>query len=409
MARSAVGDGVLIVGGGLGAARTARALRDLGYSGRLRIVAEEHEAPYDRPPLSKDLLLGAVSGPEIILLTEADAAALEIELMLGARAVGLQPRRRRVRLTTGEALGYDALVIATGARARRLPGLSHLRQAHHLRTVGDARRLRSALLGTPRVAVIGGGFIGLEVAAAARALGCEVTVVEAATTPLAAVVGTELGRIVQAWHEEHGVRFRCGAEVRSAREHGGLRSLVLADGTSVAAEVAVIGVGAEPCVEWLEPSGLRMHRGVVCDRDGRTSADGVYVVGDAACRHEGGVCVAGEHWTAAAQQSLRVAKALLGRPDGGPAGDESYFWSDQYGSRLQFAGTADASTRLTIESGSVEARSFVAVCRTGGAVTGVFAMNRPGPFVRTRLALQAAAPERRRAPRGANGPAARAR
>lgn len=407
MAAAAVPKNVLIVGGGLGAARTARALRDLGYSGRLRLVSEEDEAPYDRPPLSKEVLHGVDS--DLTLLSERDAATLGIELVLGARAVGLQPHRHLVRLAGGETLGFDALVIATGARPRRLPGLSHLRNMHHLRTIGDALRLHSALLAAPRVAVIGGGFIGLEVAAAARKLGCEVTVVEAAAVPLAAVVGTELGRIVQDWHEEHGVRFRCGSAVRAARDDGHVRSFTLADGSPVAAEVAVVGVGAKPCVEWLEPSGLRMHRGVICDRDGRTSADGVYVLGDAACRHEDGMCLASGHWTAAAQQSLRVAKAILGRPDGGPAGDESYFWSDQYGSRLQFAGRADASTRLTIESGSVEARSFLAVCRTAGAVTGVFAMNRPGPFVRARLALQAAPSERDLTTRAANGLAARTR
>ncbi len=398
MATSAVPGDVLIVGGGLGAARTARALRDLGFSGRIRLVSEEHEPPYDRPPLSKEMLLGGEVG--IGLLSEPEAAALDIEILLGRRAVGLQPHRRRVRMADGDALGYDALVIATGARPRRLAGLEHGPNVHYLRSAGDSRRLRGALLALPRVAVVGGGFIGLEVAAAARTLGCEVTVVEAAPAPLAPVIGPELGRIVQRWHEEHGVAFRCGAAVRSARGD----ALALDDGSSAPAGVTVVGVGAQPCVEWLEPSGLRMHRGVVCDRDGRTSAAGVYAVGDAACRHEDGLCVAGEHWTAAAQQALRVAKAIVGSPDPGPAGDESYFWSDQFGSRLQFAGTAGPETRVTIESGDVASRAFVAFCRAGQAVTGVFAMNSPGPFVRARLALAAG---ERSVPRGngvASGP-----
>ena len=379
-------DDVLIVGGGIAAARTARALRELGFEGRLRLVSDELEPPYDRPPLSKELLLEG-EGAAVGLLDRREAASLGVELILGRRAVRLHPRRRRVRLEDGEVLAFDALVIATGSRPRHLPGLDHSRDVHYLRTLEDARRLRAALLGTPSVAIVGGGFIGLEVAAAARTLGCEVTVVEAAGVPLATVVGPELGGIVQRWHEDHGVRFRCGTAVRSARAEERLRALALADGTCVEAEVAVVGIGAEPCVEWLDPAGLEMHRGVVCDRDGRTSADGVYALGDAACRHEGGACVAGEHWTAAAQQALRVAKAILGRPDPSPAGDESYFWSDQYGSRLQFAGAAAA--RVAIAAGDVSSRSFVAHCLDGETVTGVFAMNDPRGFMRARLGMAA--------------------
>ena len=295
-------------------------------------------------------------------------------------------------MADGDALGYDALVIATGAPPRRLAGLEHGRDVHYLRSVGDSRRLRGALLALPRVAVVGGGFIGLEVAAAARTLGCEVTVVEAAPAPLAPIIGPELGRIVQRWHEEHGVEFRCGAAVRSARGD----ALALEDGSSVAAGLAVVGVGAEPCVEWLEPAGLTMHRGVVCDRDGRTSAAGVYAVGDAACRHEDGVCVAGEHWTA---RRPAGAARREGDSSGAPIPGRRATRATSGPTSTAHASSSPARpalpARITIESGSVEARSFVAFCRAGEAVTGVFAMNSPGPFVRARPR-----PGRRGAPGG---------
>jgi 3-phenylpropionate/trans-cinnamate dioxygenase ferredoxin reductase component len=380
---------VLIVGGGLAGARTARALRDLGFAGAIRLVSEEKEPPYDRPPLSKDFLLGLAGDDAIRLMSEQEAAALEVELHLGHRAVGLQPRRRRVRLADGGVLPYGTLVIATGARARRMPALNCFSGVHYLRTAADARRLRSALAGRPRLAIVGGGFIGLEVAAAARTLGCEVTVVEAAEAPLATVIGPDLGRAVQAWHEDRGVRFRCGAAVRAARGDGRIASLELADGTSVPAREVVAGVGIEPNVEWLAPAGVELHRGVVCDADGRTAAEGVFAAGDAACRHVDDRCLPGGHWTATNEQALRVAAAIAGRPETRPPGDPTYFWSDQFDSRLQFAGRAGPGTEVSVVSGAVGARSFLAHCHRGGRVTGVFAMNDPGAFVRARIALSA--------------------
>lgn len=385
---------VLIVGGGLAAARVARALRDRGFPGAIRLVSEEAEAPYDRPPLSKEFLLGDADAIPVRLLDERTAAELDVELHLGRRAVRLQPGRRRVRLDDGDSLAYGALVVATGARPRRMPALDRFDGVHYLRTAGDARRLRRALAGAPRVAVVGGGFIGLEVAAVARTRGCEVTVVEAAEAPLASVVGPELGSVVQRRHEERGVAFHCGAAVHGARGSDRLESLVLADGRSVPADVAVVGLGIEPNVEWLAPAGLTLHGGVVCDADGRTSAEGVYVAGDVACRHLDGACARTEHWTAANEQALRVADAIVGRPETRPPSDGSYFWSDQFESRMQFIGRAGPETSVTIASGSVDERSFVAHCHLHGELTGVFAMNDPRAFLRARRGVSARAPNR---------------
>lgn len=386
-AETSVPDDVLVVGGGLAAVRVARALRDRGFAGAIRLVSEEAEPPYDRPPLSKEFLLGDTDAIPVRLLDERGAAELDIELRLGRRAVALQPRRRRVRLADGEWLGYGALVVATGARARRMPALDRFGGVHYLRTADDARRLRRILARGPRVAVVGGGFIGLEVAAVARTRGCEVTVLEAAEAPLASVVGPDLGRIVQRTHEERGVAFRCGAAVGGARGAGRVESLLLADGRSVPADVVVVGLGIEPNAEWLAPAGLALHRGIVCDADGRTSAAGVYVAGDVACRHLDGACARSEHWTAANEQALRVAAAITGRPETRAPADGSYFWSDQYESRLQFTGRAGPRASATIASGSVGDGSFVAHCHLHGELTAVFAMNDPRGFLQGRRAL----------------------
>lgn len=384
-------DGVLIVGGGLAAARTALALRALGHSGPLRLLSEERDPPYDRPPLSKAVLLGTAGPDSIGLLSAAEAAEQGIELLLGRPAAGLDIAARRVALADGDTLRYDVLVIATGARPRRLAALGDRAGVHHLRTLADAQTLRAALLEHPRVAVVGGGFIGLEVAAAARTLRCAVTVLEAAAAPLATVLGAELGALVCAWHEEHGVAVRCGVPVRAARGNGRVEAVELADGSAVAADVVIAGLGVEPAVGWIGPQALEQHRGVVVDEHGRTSATGIYALGDAACRHTGGRCVPGGHWTGTNEQALRVAAAIVGRPDERPPGDGSYFWSDQHDTRLQFAGQVPPGARVTYEAGSVADRAFLATCRVPGdsAPCAVFAMGAPRAFVRRRLEVAA--------------------
>lgn len=378
---------VLIAGGGLAGVRTAQGLRDHGFGGRVTILSAEGELPYDRPPLSKAFLLGQADDDAIRLLRSDAFAARGIELELSAPARALDRNSRAVELDDGRRLRYDTLVVATGARPRRLAGSADLQGVHYLRSAADARALRLALQAGARVVVVGGGFIGLEVAAAAATLGAHVTVVEALAAPLSAIVGTEIGTVVRAWHEEHGVAFECAASVQALLGAERVEEVQLADGARLGADVVVVGIGVQPNVEWLEGSGVELHRGAVSDPDGRTSAEAVWAVGDASCRHAGGTCVRSEHWTAANDHARRAAAAIVGAPaPDQPA--ETYFWSDQYDARLQFVGTPAPGSVAVIESGSVEVRTFVATYRDGDRPTAVFAMNSPREFLRARLMLR---------------------
>jgi 3-phenylpropionate/trans-cinnamate dioxygenase ferredoxin reductase subunit len=378
---------VVIAGGGLAAVRTAQGLRDLSFEGTILLVSEEHEPPYDRPPLSKGYLLGQADDEKIRLLSQDRLAALNVELQLGTRAESIDRDARRVALSGGKTVEYGKLVVATGARPNRIAALDGFEGVIYLRTADDARALRDALAGRPRVGIVGGGFIGLEVASVARQLGCEVTVVELAVAPLAPVLGDELGRFVQEWHEEQGVAFRCGSALVGARGDERIEELVLADGSTLPVEVVVAGVGVKPNVSWLEDSGLEIHAGLVVDDQGRTSDPSVFGVGDATCRHVGGRCLPSGHWTAASEQASLVASALVGETLESFI-QEGYFWSDQFDARLQFAGTVGPEPKLTMASGEMGERAFVALLGDDAdEVTGVFAMNSPREFVRKSLTL----------------------
>jgi 3-phenylpropionate/trans-cinnamate dioxygenase ferredoxin reductase component len=378
---------VVIAGGGLAAVRTVQGLRDLSFDGTILLVSEEHEPPYDRPPLSKGYLLGQADDEKIRLLSQDRLSALDVEMQLGTRAEGLDRAARRVALSDGKTVEYGKLVVATGARPNRISALDGLEGVIYLRTANDARALRDALSGRPRVGIVGGGFIGLEVASVARQLGCEVTVVELAAAPLAPVLGTELGRFVQEWHEEQGVAFRCGCGLVGARGARRVEELALADGSTLSVDVVVAGVGVTANVSWLEGAGLEIHRGLVVDDQGRTADPAVFGVGDATCRHVGGRCLPSGHWTAASEQAGLVASALVGKTLESFI-QEGYFWSDQFDARLQFTGTVGPEPKLTMASGEMEERAFVALLEDDAdEVTGVFAMNSPREFVRTSLGL----------------------
>jgi 3-phenylpropionate/trans-cinnamate dioxygenase ferredoxin reductase subunit len=372
---------VVIVGGGLAAVRTAQTLRDLDYTGTIRLVSDEHRLPYDRPPLSKDFLLGEASEADIELLSEERLQELGVEVSLASAARRLDRDGRQVELDDGTGIGYGKLVIATGARANRIAALDGLAGVTYLRTAADSSVLREELARGPRVGIVGGGFIGLEVASVARRLGCEVTVIEMASAPLGPIVGDELGSFIQAWHEQQGVRFRCGTAITAGRGNGCVRELVLADGGTVAVDLAVVGVGVTPNVEWLQGSGLELHRGLVCDEQCRTSDPLIYAAGDVTCRHVGGQCRPCGHWTAASDHAGVVAAALTGEDDAASV-QEGYFWSDQFDARLQFVGSVPAQPSLTIASGGLEDHSFVALLGDPEATTGVFAMNSPREFIR---------------------------
>ena len=383
-----------MVGASLAGLSAARSLRKQGYDGRLMVIGDEPHRPYDRPPLSKEFLAGTVG--EADLLLEADGEDLRAEWLLGARAVALQVdgAERVLLLDDGREVRADGVVLATGAAARNLPGTDGLAGVHTLRTLDDARALRDELALGGRLVVIGGGFIGAEVASTAYALGLDVTVIEAAPTPLAGPLGETMGGIVSALHEAHGVRLLCGAGVKGLSGEDRVDAVLLEDGRTVPADIVVVGVGARPCVEWLEGSGVELDNGVKCGADGRTGVAGVVAVGDCASWYDprAGFHRRVEHWTGARERPDAAVAALLSWGAAEPGVPRPpYFWSDQYGVKIQFAGHAAGADSVTVEEGATGDRSFLAVYRCAGQPVAVLAMNQPRLFMRWRKQLAATA------------------
>jgi 3-phenylpropionate/trans-cinnamate dioxygenase ferredoxin reductase component len=320
---------VVIVGAGLAGSRCAETLRAEGFGGRIVLIGEERRAPYERPALSKEFLAG--ERERIELRPPGHWEAREIELVLGRRVERLDLARR----TYEGGPPADALVIATGARARALPGPTPP-GVLTLRAAADAERLGRALAATGRLAIVGAGFVGAEVASTARALGVEVTLIDMTPVPLARVLGEETGRLLAERYREHGVDLRMGTGLRAMRTSpaGRLSGLELADGSFVPCDTALIAIGAEPASELLGGD----RGGIDTDACGRTAHRGVFACGDVArsWRPSLGDRVRVEHWTSAAGQAASVAHAVLGRSR--PYDDVPYFWSDQFGLRLQHVG-----------------------------------------------------------------------
>ncbi|WP_190173931.1 NAD(P)/FAD-dependent oxidoreductase [Streptomyces mirabilis] len=382
---------VAVVGASLAGLSAARSLRKQGYDGRLVVIGDELHRPYDRPPLSKEFLAGTLGEADLSL--ETDDEDLRAEWLLGARATGLDRTERAVRLADGREVRADGIVIATGAVARTLPGSESLAGVHTLRTLDDARALRDELARGGRLVVIGGGFIGAEVASTAYALGLDTTVVEAAPTPLAGPLGARMGGIVSTLHVDHGVRLLCGVGVKGLSGERRVDAVLLEDGRSIPADIVVVGVGARPCVEWLEGSGVELDNGVKCGADGRTSLAGVVAVGDCANWYDprAGAHRRVEHWTGARERpDAAIATLLAGGAVEPGVPRPPYFWSDQYGVKIQFAGHAAAADSVTIEAGAADDRDVLAVYRRAGVPVAVLGMNQPRLFTRWRKQLAAA-------------------
>jgi NADPH-dependent 2,4-dienoyl-CoA reductase/sulfur reductase-like enzyme len=318
---------VAVVGASLAGLSSVRALRSQGFDGRLVVIGDEPHRPYDRPPLSKEFLAGKVTAPDIAL--EADDEDLQAEWLLGVRAERLDLAERSVLLGDGTRVQADGVVVATGANARVLPGTDGLTGIHTLRTLDDALALRAELEPGRRLVVIGAGFIGAEVASTARALGLDVTVVEAMETPLAGPLGAEMGDVVGSLHADHGVRLLCGVGVRRFTGASRVDGIELADGRRLPADLVLVGVGAHPNVEWLHGSGLGLGNGILCDSGGLTSVPGVVAVGDCAAWYDRriGRHHRVEHWTGALDRPKRAVATLLSgdssgrtlpRPTSGP-------------------------------------------------------------------------------------------
>ncbi|GHE70805.1 pyridine nucleotide-disulfide oxidoreductase [Streptomyces capitiformicae] len=377
-----------MVGASLAGLSAARSLRKQGYDGRLVVIGGELHRPYDRPPLSKEFLAGTIGEADLAL--ESEGEDLGAEWLLGTRATGLDRMDRAVRLADGREVRADGIVIATGAAARTLPGSEGLAGVHLLRTLDDARALRDELARGGRLVVIGGGFVGAEVASTAYALGLDVTVIEAAPTPLAGPLGETMGGVVSALHADHGVRLLCGVGVKGLSGERQVNAVLLEDGRTVPADTVVVGVGARPCVEWLEGSGVALENGVKCGVDGRTSLAGVVAVGDCANWYDPRAATHRrvEHWTGARERPDAAVATLLSGGAAEPGVPRPpYFWSDQYGVKIQFVGHAAGADSLTIEEGTPDDRNVLAVYRRAGHPVAVLGMNQPRLFTRWRKQL----------------------
>ena len=370
---------IVVVGASVAGIRAAQALREKGYQGRITVLGEETEIPYDRPPLSKELLSGSVAEDDIRLTGEGELALAGIAVRLGVRAVGLDPERRRVLVADGDPVDYDAVVIATGVRARTLPTDA---QVHTVRTLADIRLLRERLAAGGDLVVIGGGFIGAEVASTAMGLGTvRATIVEAAPVPFARVLGPEVGELVSGLQIAHGVDMIAGVGVRQVLRAGQDAVVVLADGRELTASVVVAGIGCVPNTEWLASAGIPVADGVVTDEYCRVvAAPGVYAIGDVArwLDPRSGERLRTEHWTNAHQQAELVAHNIVHPQDLRAASKAPYFWSDQHGVRIQMVGHAHEGDEVElVELDGPRYRRSVALYHRGDELTAAVGFGQP--------------------------------
>lgn len=380
--------GIVIVGGGLAAARTAEQLRRADYTGPIMIVSDEVHLPYDRPPLSKEVLRKEVD--DVALKPRDWYDENDITLRLGSAATSLDTHEQTVTLDDGTVLGYDELVITTGLVPRRIPAFPDLEGIRVLRSFDESMALREHASAARRAVVIGAGFIGCEVAASMRGLGVDVVLVEPQPQPLAAVLGEQIGELVARLHRDEGVDVRLGLGVAEVRGEGHVDTVVLTDGTEVPADLVVVGIGSRPATEWLDGSGIEVDNGVICDEAGRTSAPNVWALGDVASwRNPMGHQARVEHWSNVAEQARVVVPAMLGQ-DAPSNVVVPYFWSDQYDVKIQCLGEPIATD--TVHLVEDDGRKFLAYYERDGVVAGVVGGGMPGKVMKTRAKIAAAAP-----------------
>ncbi|MGK2901803.1 MAG: NAD(P)/FAD-dependent oxidoreductase [Mycobacterium sp.] len=385
----ATNGGIVIVGGGLAAARTAEQLRRAEYPGPITIVSDERHLPYDRPPLSKDMLRNA--DHDVVLKPQQFYDERDITLRLGAAAQSVDTAARVLSLADGSTLAYDELVIATGLAPKRIRSFPDLEGIRVLRSIGDSVALREHAARAQRAVIIGAGFIGCEVAASLRQLGVDVVIVEPQPTPLAAVLGEKIGSLITRLHRAEGVDVRCGVGVASVTGTDKVEKVVLTDGTELDADVVVVGIGSHPVTGWLDGSGIEVDNGVVCDDAGRASAEHVWAIGDVASwRSEVGHQVRVEHWSNVAEQARVLVPAILGQAPGSAAISVPYFWSDQYDVKIQCLGepAADDVVHVVEDDG----RKFLAYYERDGVLTAVVGGGMPGKVMKARAKIASGAP-----------------
>ncbi|MET9214038.1 MULTISPECIES: NAD(P)/FAD-dependent oxidoreductase [unclassified Nocardia] len=368
------GTGVLVVGASAAGLATAEALRREGYRGRITVLGAEPHLPYDRPPLSKQILSGQWRAERTLLRPPRLLAGLDLELILDTRALALDAATRTVQVRGGS-ITADHVVIATGAAPRTLPTPPALRGVHVLRTLDDALALRAGLGDAQRVVVVGEGVLGSEIAATAGELGRDVTLCGPLSAPMAGQLGDLVSARLGALHRANGVRLELGAAVDGLTDRNGeVTGVALAGGAVLPADLVVVAIGAAPVTGWLDGSGLSLRDGVVCDACCR-AAEGVYAAGDVArWRHPGlGAEVRWENRTNATEQAAVVAAAIAGTPR--PHAPISYFWTDQFGTKIQVHGTVTRDATAGVVDGDPDDGRFVVRYERDGAVTAVLGWN----------------------------------
>jgi 3-phenylpropionate/trans-cinnamate dioxygenase ferredoxin reductase subunit len=368
---------IAIVGANMAGACAARALREEGFSGEIQLIGAEPHLPYERPPLSKELLVGTTDPVQIRIQSEKDWDDQEVTLRLSSTVVGIDPSSRELELADGGRARPDKVLLCTGGRPRRLalPG-AELDGVVHLRSLDDSLAIRDHLQAGASVVVVGGGFIGTEVAASALASGCTVTLIEAEDVILWRALGRELGGILQRYHVGQGARVETGTSLERIGGTSKVTHVMTTNGERIAADLVVVGIGIVPAVELAEAAGLETANGIVVNEHCETSVDGIYAAGDVT-NHPNpflGRRVRLEHWQNAQNQGVAAARSMLGARSG--FGEVPWFWSDQYDLTVQVAGHVGPTSTL-VYRGDPSSSSFTLFYLGNGALRGVAGVNRP--------------------------------
>ena len=370
---------ITIVGASLSGIRAAETLRAEGFKGKIKLFGDEERTPYDRPPLSKNFLDGEMPFERLSLISEEKILELEIELALGSKATNLDVESQTLEIE-GIKESFDGLIIATGARARKLPNSDKFQGVHTLRSVDDSIRIREAFKsGKSKVVIVGAGFIGCEVASTASNLGLEVTVLETQHVPLCHVLGEKVGTIISDLHTTNGVELNCGVKVQEIQGGDHVEGVLLTDGTLIEADLVIVGIGAVPNTEWLENSGLTIDDGVCCDET-CLAAPNIVAAGDVArWYHVGyGKSIRLEHWDNAAEQGKYSAQRLLhDEANNPPYAPVPWFWSDQFDRKIQLAGISSPEDEFEVVVDSPQEGRFTGIYGNEGKLRAVLGINRP--------------------------------